>query len=76
MSRRILQVVESNEPDKADSPEGPPFPSARYFQIRFEYLHEVLTEMKQQLEEANLQIRALHARLEILDGKADAAGSE
>ena len=70
MSYRTRQVQETAEKNGVDRTAGPAFPSARYFQIRFEYLHEVLTDLKGRLDEANAQIVALHARLDLLDEKA------
>lgn len=57
------------------------FPSARYFQVHFEYLHETIAELKQQIETANRQIVELQRRLPEaeskqridLDGKAASA---
>lgn len=63
--------MESPEKKTSDSSAGTPFPSARYFQIRFEYVHEVLAEMKLQLDRTNAQLLALHARLDTLAGKSD-----
>ncbi|MCQ8182021.1 hypothetical protein NP603_12950 [Methylomonas sp. SURF-1] len=42
---------------------APGFPSARYFQVHFEYLHETIGELKQQIETANRQIAELQRRL-------------
>lgn len=39
------------------------FPSARYFQVHFEYLHESIGELKRQIEIANRQIAELQQRL-------------
>lgn len=75
MSLRTRQTQETVEKNAADRTVGPTFPSARYFQIRFEYIHEVLTELKRQLDEANAQMVALHARLDSLAEKSDADGS-
>lgn len=44
------------------------FPSARYFQVHFEYLHESIGELKRQIEIANRQIAELQQRL--LDAEA------
>lgn len=74
MSLRTRQALETHEKSAADRTVGNPFPSSRYFQIRFEYLHEVLAELKRQLDEANSQIVALHARLDTLTEKSDVDG--
>lgn len=50
------------------------FPSARYFQVHFEYLHETIGELKQQIETANRQIAELQQRL--LEGQAEAIDLE
>ncbi|MFI3138112.1 MAG: hypothetical protein QX197_15150 [Methylococcaceae bacterium] len=39
------------------------FPSARYFQIHFDYLHELLGDMKNQLEVSNQKISVLQQQL-------------
>lgn len=39
------------------------FPSARYFQVHFEYLHELLRDMKQQLDVSNQKIDLLQQQL-------------
>lgn len=39
------------------------FPSARYFQVHFEYLHELLRDMKQQLDMLNQKIALLQQQL-------------
>lgn len=41
------------------------FPSARYFQVHFEYLYETINELKQQVYEANQQIAILQQQLQI-----------
>ncbi|TPQ27327.1 hypothetical protein ACH518_06485 [Methylomonas sp. HW2-6] len=45
------------------------FPSARYFQVHFEYLHETIAELKQQIETANRQIAELQRRLPEAEAK-------
>lgn len=40
-----------------------PFPSARYFQIHFQYLQEIIGDLRVQMENANRQIAELHAQL-------------
>ncbi len=47
----------------ARSPKKNAFPSARYFQVHFEYLHELISDMKKQLEVSNQQIALLQQRL-------------
>ncbi|MDT4330645.1 hypothetical protein ACQE3E_00340 [Methylomonas sp. MED-D] len=39
------------------------FPSARYFQIHFEYLHEMIGDLRQQIGQANQQIAELQRQL-------------
>ena len=39
------------------------FPSARYFQIHFDYLHELMAEMKKQLEASNQKITLLQQQI-------------
>ncbi|MEQ1635732.1 MAG: hypothetical protein ABL903_03510 [Methylococcales bacterium] len=39
------------------------FPSARYFQIHFDYLHELMQEMKKQLEASNQKITLLQQQI-------------
>jgi len=39
------------------------FPSARYFQVHFEYLHETINDLKQQVNQANQQITELRQQL-------------
>ncbi|AMK77150.1 hypothetical protein A1342_20665 [Methylomonas methanica] len=40
------------------------FPSARYFQVHFEYLHETINDLKQQVSHANQQIAELQEQLQ------------
>lgn len=47
----------------ARSPKRNAFPSARYFQVHFEYLHELMSDMKKQLDASNQQIALLQQRL-------------
>jgi hypothetical protein len=56
------------------SSDCPPFPSARYFQIHFEYLQELLADLRQQLRDANAQIALLSRRLDGPTDKPDSSG--
>jgi hypothetical protein len=49
-----------------DSPPlDPPFPSARYFQIHFQYLQEIIGDLRVQVEKANRQIAELQIQLHL-----------
>lgn len=41
------------------------FPSVRYFQVHFEYMHEAIEDLKKQLNKANQQISALQQQLDV-----------
>lgn len=56
------------EPSPSGSQNAPPhddqaFPSARYFQIHFQYLQEIIGDLRVQVDNANRQIAELHAQL-------------
>lgn len=40
-----------------------PFPSARYFQVHFEYLQEMMIDLKKQLDTSNQKITLLQQQL-------------
>jgi hypothetical protein len=42
---------------------SPAYPSARYFQVHFEYLQELLLDMRQQLALSNQQMTQLQQQL-------------
>ncbi|MFA5985451.1 MAG: hypothetical protein WC782_15645 [Methylococcaceae bacterium] len=42
---------------------GPDFPSARYFQVHFQYLHEIIGDLKTQVDKANQQIADLQLQI-------------
>ena len=71
MSLQILQTKKDTEQGTEDSPGSTPFPSARYLQIRFEYVHEVLDELRHQLDQTNAQLIALRTRLDTLAEKSN-----
>lgn len=41
------------------------FPSARYFQIHFQYLQEIIADLHLQMENANQQIAELQRQLQL-----------
>jgi hypothetical protein len=53
-------TAENNSP-----PLEPPFPSARYFQIHFQYLQEIIGDLRVQVEKANRQIAELQVQLHL-----------
>ncbi|BBL71138.1 hypothetical protein [Methylogaea oryzae] len=57
------------------SPAAPAFPSSRYFQIHFEYLHEIIGGLQLHLAETNQRMAVLQQRLDALadHGERDAA---
>ncbi len=59
-TRRSNSKPEQAKPETAESA----FPSARYFQVHFEFLHESINDLKQQLNKANQQIADLQHKLE------------
>jgi hypothetical protein len=50
------------------------YPSARYFQIHFEHVYELLADLKQQLDETQAQIAVLKRERDISSGTPDADG--
>lgn len=40
------------------------FPNARYFQIHFQYLHEIIGDLKVQVDKANQQIAELQLQIQ------------
>lgn len=48
------------------TPSAPPFPSSRYFQIHFEYLHEIIGGLQQHVAETNRQMALLQQRLDAI----------
>ena len=59
-TRRSRAKLEAMSPEALDAS----FPSARYFQVHFEYLHETIGDLKQQLHYANEQISGLQQQLQ------------
>ncbi|PPC91241.1 MAG: hypothetical protein CTY34_04735 [Methylobacter sp.] len=43
---------------------GAEFPNARYFQIHFQYLHEIIGDLKVQVDKANQQIAELQLQIQ------------
>jgi hypothetical protein len=58
----------TNEPAAAEQ-----FPSARYFQVHFQYLHENNQLLQKQLVHLEQQIEQLNRRLERICNEADCA---
>ncbi|MBL1263894.1 hypothetical protein [Candidatus Methylomicrobium oryzae] len=50
---------------KNSPPLDSPFPSARYFQIHFQYLQEIIGDLRVQVEKANRQIAELQVQLHL-----------
>jgi hypothetical protein len=66
MQNNPLSLTRNTKP-KSTTPKSatpPAFPSPRYFQVHFDYLHELLSDMKKQLDNANEQITTLQRRLD------------
>lgn len=63
---RIMKILPLTKPidNQTDSPIEPDFPSVRYFQIHFEYLHETIDELRRQVDQANQQIAELQQQLQ------------
>lgn len=57
MDSRLIAHKQDMMKKEADA--DVPFPSSRYFQVHFEYLYELIDDLKQQLEKTNRQIAAL-----------------
>lgn len=45
---------------------APAFPSNRYFQIHFEYLHEIIGDLHQHIAETNQRMAQLQQRLDAM----------
>ena len=59
-ARRSRTKLDKMSPEALDAS----FPSARYFQVHFEYLHETINDLKQQVNQANQQIAELQQQLQ------------
>lgn len=59
-ARRSRTKLDKISPETLDAS----FPSARYFQVHFEYLHETINDLKQQINQANQQIAELQQQLQ------------
>ncbi|MBD9354297.1 hypothetical protein [Methylomonas albis] len=59
-TRRSRSKLDKMSPEALDAS----FPSARYFQVHFEYLHETINDLKQQISHANQQIAGLQQQLQ------------
>jgi hypothetical protein len=57
--------------EKNSPPLDPPFPSARYFQIHFQYLQEIIGDLRAQMENANRQIAELQIQLRLQQADYD-----
>ena len=55
----------------ADASQDEHFPSARYFEVHFEYLQETSQQMQQQLAELRLQMDRLNRKLERIHDAED-----
>jgi hypothetical protein len=60
-----------NTAEKNSPPLDPPFPSARYFQIHFQYLQEIIGDLRVQVEKANRQIAELQVHLRLQQSDYD-----
>ncbi|MEC4748531.1 hypothetical protein [Methylomicrobium sp. Wu6] len=58
------------------SPPEQPFPSARYFQIHFQYLHETIGDLRLQVEKANQQIAEMQLQLQLNQTRENARQSD
>lgn len=58
------------------SPAVPAFPSSRYFQIHFEYLHEIIGGLQQHIAETNQRMAVLQQRLDALVPSAERDGAQ
>ncbi|BBA32678.1 hypothetical protein sS8_0713 [Methylocaldum marinum] len=50
------------EGDPAKQTETPEFPSARYFQIHFEQLYQLIQDLRERLDAATLELAALRSQ--------------
>lgn len=71
---QLRQETESSLPIQTveDVLSAPVFPSPRYFQVHFEYLHEIIGGLQQQVAEANRRMLLLQQRLDAM-AERDAA---
>ncbi|CAG7856406.1 hypothetical protein MCAMS1_00873 [biofilm metagenome] len=66
MSAKTNPAYQITYPFIKEVPEKPKFPAARYFQVHFEYMESQLQDTRNNLEQLQLQVAALHAQLTLL----------
>jgi hypothetical protein len=66
MSAKTNQTYQITYPFIKEVSEKPKFPSARYFQVHFEYMESQLQDTRNNLEQLQLQVAALHAQMTLL----------
>jgi hypothetical protein len=59
VAKRRIGSDGNRAPDDSSGADGPAFPAARYFQVHFEYLEELLGEMNSRLESLRSEVAAL-----------------
>lgn len=60
-----MRVKKTAETDEDCLQNNQNFPSARYFQVHFQYLHEIISDLRNQIDLANRQITELQERLRL-----------
>jgi cell division protein FtsB len=58
------QLTKALDGNSAELRSNQHFPSARYFQVHFEYLHEIIRDLKAQIDTANQQLMEMQAQLQ------------
>lgn len=75
-----MQIKKPSTASKDLAPPEQHFPSARYFQIHFQYLQEIIGDLRLQMEKANQQITELHLQLQlnqaVQDSRQDDSGNK
>jgi cell division protein FtsB len=61
---KMNQITKALDGNSSELRSNQHFPSARYFQVHFEYLHEIIRDLKAQIDTANQQIMVMQAQLQ------------
>jgi hypothetical protein len=63
---KINQLTKVQDSKSSEPVDNQHFPSARYFQVHFDYLHEIIGDLKTRIDITNQQIMAMQEQLQTI----------